>query len=166
MSVTPDEFRSALRRFASGVTVITTRSDAGDHGMTASAFTSLSLSPPRVLVCVAKTAAMHGYLEGAGCFAVNVLGEDQRPVSDRFASRMSDADRFAGLELDRAPVHGTAWIAASQCWLDCSVVAAHDGGDHTIFVGEVEASRVNEALDPAAALLYHAGRYRRVGESL
>lgn len=166
MPATPDAFRGALKRFGSGVTVITTRTDAGDHGMTASAFCSLSLNPPRVLVCVAKPAAMHGHLERAGRYAVNVLSEAQRPISDRFASRLSDAERFAGLSFERAPESGAAWFEGSLCWLDCRIVAAHDGGDHTIFVGEVEAAAANEEVDAATALLYHAGRYRRVGESL
>ena len=166
MAVNADEFRGALRRFASGVTVITTSSGGQDHGMTASAFCSVSLDPPRVLVCVKKGGVMHGALERAGSFAVNVLSDEQRALSDRFAGRLSDAERFAELDFQRAPVSGAAWLADSQTSLDCRVAAAFDGGDHTIFLGEVEAARNNESIDPACGLLYHAGRYRRVGEAL
>ena len=146
MAVTPDEFRGALRRFASGITVITASADGVDHGMTASAFCSLSLNPPRILVCVARSAGIHAVIERAGAFGVTMLSDENQPLSDRFAGRFpKDQDRFADLDISSA---------------------AHDGGDHTIFVGEVGAVRVNEAVEPHAALLYLAGRYRRAGDAL
>lgn len=164
MPVTPEEFKGALRRFASGVTIITTRVGDVDHGMTASAFTSVSLDPPRVLVCVARKAAMHDLLASAGAFGVTLLAEDQRELSDRFAWKPSP-DRFAGLDVARAPESGAAWLSGGLAWLDCSVCNAFDGGDHTIYVGEVRAARVGEGAQDAS-LLYVAGRYRRVGDAL
>lgn len=167
MAVTPDEFRGALRRFASGITVITASADGVDHGMTASAFCSLSLNPPRILVCVARSAGIHAVIERAGAFGVTMLSDENQPLSDRFAGRFpKDQDRFADLDISRAPVSGAAWLPGGLAWLDCAVSAAHDGGDHTIFVGEVGAVRVNEAVEPHAALLYLAGRYRRAGDAL
>lgn len=167
MAVTSDEFKSALRRFASGITVITARADGQDHGMTASAFSSLSLNPPQILVCVARSAAMHAVLMDAGAFGVTLLADTQQPLSDRFAGRFpKDQDRFADLEISRGPDSGAAWLPGGLAWLDCRVARALDGGDHTIFVGEVTAARSNDALEPHTALLYLAGRYRTVGDAL
>lgn len=167
MAVTSDEFKSALRRFASGITVITARTEDGEHGMTASAFCSLSVSPPRILVCVGRGAAIHPVIERAGAFGVTLLSDEQQPLSDRFAGRFpKDQDRFADLAIDRAPDSGAAWLPGGLAWLDCKVAAALDGGDHTIFVGEVTAARTNDGVEPHAALLYLAGRYRRVGDAL
>lgn len=167
MAVTPDEFRGAMRRFASGITVITARAGDVDHGMTASAFCSLSVNPPRILVCVGRTAAIHDVISGAGAFGVTMLSDEMQPLSDRFAGRFpKDQDRFADLDISRAPDSGAAWLPGGLGWLDCAVAAAHDGGDHTIYVGEVTAARLNDGVEPHAALLYLAGRYRRAGDAL
>lgn len=164
-------FRSALSRFASGVTVITTQTaDGTDHGMTASAFTSVSLDPPLVLVCVGKTAFAHDHIAEAGTFAVNILGADQVGLSDRFAHRIKtadgyepwpdDRDKFSDLEPARS-AHGNAVFSDVLGHLDCTVHEALDGGDHTIFLGQVEALAVSKhAAEP---LLFFAGQYRELG---
>ena len=167
MAVTPEEFKGALRRWASGVTVVTARNAAGDVGMTASAFCSLSLEPPAVLVCVRRGAALFPVLQEAGAFAVSILAADQSALSNRFAGRFpAEQDRFADLELTRAPHSGAAWLPGASARLDCRLSAILDGGDHGIVVGEVLAVSLDEDRDASDALLYLAGRYRRAGDAI
>lgn len=153
MPVDKDEFRTALGRFASGVTVVTTRDKEGQpRGLTVSAFTSLSLEPPLVLICIGKSIALHQVLVEAGGFVVNVLSDKQESLSRRFASR--EPDKFAGIAyregLENVPVLDDVLVA-----LECRKQSAFDGGDHTILVGEVEATHVGEGKP----LLYFRGGY-------
>jgi flavin reductase (DIM6/NTAB) family NADH-FMN oxidoreductase RutF len=168
MAADAQSFKAGLGRFASGVTVVTVAGEAGDHGMTASAFTSLSLEPPLVLVCVKKGNTTHGLLETADSFAINILAHDQVSVSNRFAGWgfPPDQDKWADLSITRGAVSGAPLIGGALAQLDCTKWAAQDGGDHTIFVGQVEsvvADGDRAALQP---LLYFAGKYRGVGEPL
>ena len=154
MSVNEEQFRSALGRFAVGVTVITTHSaDGGDHGMTVSAFCSLSLQPPLILVCIDKTASIYDIITTAPNFAVNVLSMSQEPVARRFS--VVDIDRFEGVGFSRGrgeiPV-----IDDAVTVLECRRTASYDGGDHTIIIGEVEEARWNDSGRP---LLYYRGGY-------
>tara|TARA_Y100001934_G_scaffold263184_1_gene338588 strand:+ start:1200 stop:1712 length:513 start_codon:yes stop_codon:yes gene_type:complete len=161
-------FKQAVGSFASGVTVVTTRTaEGGDHGMTASAFSSLSLEPPLVLVCVQEKNQTHELLEAAGHFAVNILARDQEERSNRFAGGLVDADgnwqswpaardKFAGLDFNRGEAcGGAALLAGCVAQLECRLEALLPGGDHGIFVGRVEAVHVAGG-DP---LLYAKGRY-------
>jgi flavin reductase (DIM6/NTAB) family NADH-FMN oxidoreductase RutF len=162
MAVTAPDFKAALGRFPSGVTVVTVRDDDGDHGMTASAFSSLSLDPPLILVCVGKKGRMHALLEQVDHFAINLLDRGQESVSNRFAGWWEEGkSKWADLTVSRAPVSGAAWIGEGLANLDCTIHARLDGGDHTILVGRVEASKVDdrsrEDLEP---LIYFAGQYR------
>ena len=155
--VTPDEFRDALGRFASGVTVVTV--DLGDgsvHGMTASAFCSVSLRPPLVLVCVDHLAETYLHLSERDDFGVSVLKDEQEALSEFFADpeRNPDAAYRLGVEY-RAMKRGTPVLQNSLANLDCTKVAAHSSGDHTIFVGEVQ----EVALGEGSPLLYFQGRY-------
>lgn len=135
--VAPDPFRDALGRFVSGVTIITTRDAAGaDHGMTVSAFSSLSLDPPMILFCIDHAATIAPHIAAAGQVGVSVLGEGQEALSRRFA--LKDADRFEGAPIVRAP-SGVALVAAAIVHLDCRVTARHEAGDHTIVEAEVTA---------------------------
>ncbi len=166
MGVDAATFKACLGRFASGVTVVTVRDAAGaDHGMTASAFTSLSLDPPLILVCVKQGNRTHELLSAAAGFAVNVLGEAQVSVSNRFAGWWPEGQsKWDDLSIDRAPVSRAAWIGGSLANLDCTRHAMHDGGDHTIFVGEIQHARLVDL--PAGGLrplLYFHGSYRSVG---
>lgn len=150
-------FRHALARFPSGVTVVTVRDDAGrDYGMTVSAFASLSLEPPLVLVCIGDDATIAGAVAAAGQFAVSVLSEVQDALARRFAE--PDADRFAGTKVTRGAT-GLALIDGSVVQLECAIVARHRGGDHTIVVGEVMAAT---AVEDGRPLLYLRGEYRRL----
>lgn len=153
MTADADTFRSALGRFASGVTVVTTcAADSTDHGMTASAFCSVSLDPPLILVCVEKIATMHDAITSCAHFAVNVLAHNQEQVARRFAE--SEGNRFAGIGFTRG-AHAVPVIDDVLAVLECRRAAAYDGGDHTIIVGEV-ATAVWRDDKP---LLYYRGGY-------
>ena len=134
--------------------------------MTASAFCSLSIDPPLVLVCVKKNGAMHERLTEADGFGVNLLDRSQETVSNRFAGWWNkEESKWADLDVRRAPVSKAAWIGGSLASLDCSVHDRLDGGDHTIFIGKVENIDVDDrSRDSLEPLLYFAGQYRSVAE--
>ena len=149
--------RDALGCFATGVTVVTCLSDGGTPaGLTVNSFTSVSLDPPLLLVCLAKQAASAGPLIAASCFAVNVLQTGQQPASIRFATR--DEDRF-GTTSWACGEGGAPILAESLGVFECERHAVHDGGDHHILVGQVVKASFDAGLDP---LLYFRGRYRRL----
>ena len=151
--VDPDTFRSVLGRFATGVTVVTTVDGTGaDHGMTVSAFCSLSLAPPLVLVCIDRGATMHGLLGVGAPLTVNMLAAGQEPLSRRFASG-DPADRFAGIGFQRGAA-GAAVLDDVLAWLECRVAALHPGGDHTIVVCAVERA---ESRQERPLLYYRSG---------
>jgi 3-hydroxy-9,10-secoandrosta-1,3,5(10)-triene-9,17-dione monooxygenase reductase component len=150
-------FRHVLARFPSGVTVVTVRgTDGRDYGMTVSAFASVSLVPPLVLVCIGDDATIAGAVAEAGHFAVSVLSEDQEALARRFAEQ--DADRFAGAGISRGTT-GLALVDGAAARLECTIVARHRGGDHTIVVGEVLAA---SASDDGRPLVHQRGEYRRL----
>jgi len=167
MPASPDDFKAALGRFASGVTVVTLGGEE-DHGMTASAFCSLSLDPPLVLVCVKNGNTTHGKLLEAKGFGVNILGADQKDLSNRFAGWgfPPDQDKWADLDIGRGAVSGAPLLPGALAHLDCSLYGTRDGGDHTIFIGQVENAESFGDRDSLNALLYFAGGYRSVGDSL
>jgi flavin reductase (DIM6/NTAB) family NADH-FMN oxidoreductase RutF len=136
MPVSQEEFRAALGRFASGVTVVTTK-DAQDelHGITVSAFCSVSLQPPMVLICVEKTAGSHPALEESAIFVVNILREGEASISELFAS--SSPEKFA-LSSWTPGIEGVPVLDGALATLECRVKFSYHGGDHSIFVGEVE----------------------------
>ncbi len=156
------EFRQALGAFATGVTVITTR--GGDHayGMTANAFSSVSLDPPLVLVCVISGTTGAEMIERHEAFAVNVLGADQEPVSRYFAwkDRPRGQEAFAEIAHELG-VTGCPILDGVAAHLDCRLVATHEAGDHVIYIGEVQAIGIDPAVQP---LLFHGGKYRYVKE--
>ena len=156
MSVTPDEFRSVLGRFPSGVTVVTTKGGNGsDEGMTVSAFCSVSLDPPLVLICIEKNASAYAALTTASGFVVNVLSAAQEQIARRFA--IVDIDRFEGVGYSRSQ-NGFAVLDDVLGVIECATLAKHDAGDHTIIVGEVDAAR---ALS-GTPLLYYRGGYAQL----
>ena len=163
MAVTQTEFRSALGSFATGVTVITVDYEGEVHGMTANAFSSVSLDPPLVLVCVDHRARTHAHLHARKRFGVNVLAEDQQNISEYDARPAQDhrhAEQEAGAHFDRT-AHGTPVLNGALAYLECRLHSAQDAGDHTIFIAEVEEVVVRGG-DP---LLYHRGEYRTIGDS-
>lgn len=154
------EFRSTLGAFATGVTVITTRGDEHDYGMTATAFSSVSLDPPLVLVCVITSNEGAELIPRNGVFAVNILSHDQEPISNYFASRSRPRGRDAFAEVPhRTEVTGSPVLDGVVAFLDCRLVTTHEEGDHLVFVGEVLAL----GLDPEAKpLIFHGGGYRKL----
>jgi len=154
MPVSADEFKAALGEWGSGVTIVTARAGEEIHGMTVSAFCSVSLEPPLVLVCADKATNTQSLIERGGCFAVSILARGQEELSNRFASKRQEWQRFDGLEVETAKT-GAPLIPGAVVGLDCSVSAAHDAGDHVIYVGRVEEARLRDA-EP---LFYYRGRY-------
>lgn len=151
-----DLFRAVLGRFASGITVITARDAQGTpHGMTVSAFSSLSLDPPLVLVCVGNDATMAPVMTAAESFAVNVLSDVQEALSRRFAGKVDD--RFAGVGYREGEL-GDPVLDDVLASLQCRVVARHPAGDHVIVVGLVE----HGAARDAKPLLYYRGGYAQL----
>jgi 4-nitrophenol 2-monooxygenase / 4-nitrocatechol 4-monooxygenase, reductase component len=156
LSVSSDEFRSILGRFPSGVTVVTTKAvDGSDQGMTVSAFCSLSLQPPLVLVCIEKTASAHNALTSSPAFIVNILSAKQEQIARRFS--IVDIDRFEGVGFSRSR-NGIVVLDDVLGVIECNRFSLYDGGDHTIVVGEVEAGRT----ETGAPLLYYRGGYAQM----
>lgn len=148
-------FRDAMARFASGVTVVTARGrDGGDHGMTVSAFTSLSLDPPLVLVCVDRAATILPHLRATAAFGLSILAEGQEALSARFAEQ--GVARFDGVAVTRSP-EGPALLDGAAAQLTCRCTAEHDGGDHVIIVGAV----LTAAALGDHPLVYLQRQYRR-----
>jgi flavin reductase (DIM6/NTAB) family NADH-FMN oxidoreductase RutF len=153
----PRTLRDALGCFATGVTVVTcVASDGTPAGLTVNSFTSVSLDPPLLLVCLHRMAASSGALVEATHFAINVLQNGQQPASMRFATR--DEDRFGTTPWSRGEA-GAPILADSLGVFECERYAVYDGGDHHILVGQVVKASFDASLDP---LLYFRGRYRRL----
>jgi len=140
VAVTPTQFKRALRLWASGVSIVTTRRAGGIQGITVSSFASLSLKPPLILVCIEKRARSHDAIASQGCFAVNVLGAGQEELSERAAGRRGARGSWLTGVPHRTAVTGAPVLEAAVAWLDCRLTAAHPGGDHSIFVGRVQAA--------------------------
>lgn len=141
MPITSEAFRDALRHFPAGVTIVTIKSGEEVHGLTVSAFASVSPEPPLILVCIDHRHHAHELLEQEGAtFAVNILRADQSDLSDRFAYVDSE-DRFAVGDW-RTALTGAPVLADALAWLDCTVYCHERAGTHTIYVGHVQASSV------------------------
>ena len=163
--VTADTFRSVIGRFASGITVVTAVDEAGtDHGMTATAFASVSLVPPLVLICVDRSATMHDVLGGATHFALSLLSAGQEEISRRFGSGepqrggIPEPDRFMGVGYTRS-VNGAPLLNDALAHIECRVHDRHVAGDHTIVIGEVESAVAYDARP----LIYYRGGYTQLG---
>lgn len=153
----PRTLRDALGCFATGVTVVTcVAADGRPAGLTVNSFTSVSLDPPLLLVCLHRMAASASALVEASHFAINVLQTGQQPASIRFAAR--DEDRFGATPWSRGEA-GAPILAESLSVFECERFAVYDGGDHHILVGQVVKASFDASLDP---LLYFRGRYRRL----
>ncbi|WP_166970045.1 flavin reductase [Brevibacterium atlanticum] len=152
------DFRTALGQFATGVTVITTRTaDGRKVGMTANSFTSVSMDPPLVLWCPGKHVPSLADFESSTHFAINVLASDQHALSRQFATPAPD--KFAGVEIIEGAA-GLPVLAGTVASFQCRTVARHDAGDHVIYIGEVE----QYAHDRAEPLVFHSGAYRETAD--
>jgi 3-hydroxy-9,10-secoandrosta-1,3,5(10)-triene-9,17-dione monooxygenase reductase component len=159
-AVTPARMREVLGHFASGVTVITGLdpgvTEAGPAGFACQSFHALSLEPPLVCLCVGKASTTWPRIRASGRFAVNILGAHQEGLSRTFAT--SGADKFAGVEWSPSPL-GSPLLDDAVGWVDCTVRAVHDGGDHEIVIGDV----VGLAARGGDPLLFFRGAYQRLG---
>ena len=154
-SIDEEAFKEALRGWASGVTVVTSRSGDKVHGMTVSAFSSVSADPPLVLICANQSSTTHGIIEEGGVFAVNILAAHQQDVSNVFASSKNEDSRLEKVSWTEGTT-GAPLIDEVVASLECKVSSAHREGSHTIYVGRVEAVHTTDA-EP---LVYHKGAYR------
>ncbi len=156
MTIDHDAFRAVLGRFSTGVTVVTTCGpDGRDRGMTVSAFCSLSLDPPLVLICVDHAASMYESLTNASHFVVNILRDDQEALARRFSG--TDPNRFDGIGYTRGQT-GLAVLDDVLGCVECRVTAKHEAGDHDVFVGEVEFATASDGKP----LLYYRGGYAQL----
>lgn len=153
--IDPIKFRNAAGQFMTGVTVVTTKDDDGEwNGLTANSFTSVSLDPPMVLVCIGDdTSTVEAFRAGNG-FVVHILAQSQRDVSMQFAAK--GIDRFEGLEVSEG-YNGLPVVAGALATFECSLAHIYEGGDHLIFVGKVENLGTGDTEQPA--LGYFRGRY-------
>ena len=150
------EFRSALGRFATGVTIVTTVDSAGErYGVTANSYNSVSLDPPLVLWSLAKTSRSAAAFENCEAFAVHILGAHQEALAMRFAS--SSPDKFADLDV-HAGLGGVPLFEQCAAHFECTLENRFEGGDHVIFLGRV----MHFARGDAAPLLFHDGKFTRV----
>jgi flavin reductase (DIM6/NTAB) family NADH-FMN oxidoreductase RutF len=157
--ITPDDFRRVLGHFAAGVTVITTTDGEGrPTGFTATAFTSVSLDPPLILVCVSHKSQSYPALLERKQFAVNFLRREQEDISRRFAT--SRLDKFDGVA-HRTGALGLPVLAEALAHVECVTVNQHVEGDHTVLIGRVDACETAASGDP---LLYFRGNYGSFGD--
>jgi flavin reductase (DIM6/NTAB) family NADH-FMN oxidoreductase RutF len=152
-----------MASFATGVTVITVDNSGEVHGMTANAFTSVSLDPQLVLVCVDHNAQTHAHLTTRKRFGINVLSEGQANISEHYADpeRNAEGAERAGASFDRT-LQGTPVLHGALAYLECRLQDARDAGDHTIFIAEVEDVVVREGKP----LLYFNSEYHAIGDTL
>ncbi len=154
-------FRRVMRKFVTGVTVLTVRDGESLHGMTANAFASVSLSPTLILVCIEKGSTTHTFVSRAGNFAINILSASQELVAKRFAKQIVvPTEPFADLAYHSAAT-GAPIFDDCIAFVDCRVTAAHEAGDHTIFVAEVEAAGFGGAHEQAP-LVWFNGDYSAI----
>jgi len=154
--VDQNEFKRAMRCWPSGVTVVTSRAGEVVHGMTVSAFASVSAEPPLVLVCANQDSTTHEVIWAGRVFAVNILAADQEAISQRFAFTPAE-DRFRDIEWQEGR-NGAPLIDGALAHIECRVHSAHAEGTHTIYIGEVLDTHVREGKP----LVYYDGAYRKI----
>ena len=158
MAIEKNELRRVMGHFATGVTVITSIRSSGEmHGLTANAFTSVSLIPPLLLVCIDKKAESYPCFDESKIFTVNVLASDQEALSRRFA--VTGGDKFEGVSY-KVGANGAPILDGALAFLECKVTQKIDGGDHTIYIGEIEQAETKEGKP----LLFFRGGYRELGD--
>jgi len=152
-SVSSDAFKTAMRRFPTGVTVVTSVKNGEPRGVTVSAFASVTLEPPTILICVNREARSYLFISTSKIFCVNILSADQQPLAERFAARIRER-QFEGVKysIDRT---GAAVLEGSLAHLDCEVTEEHHAGSHSIFIGRVVSLDVRDG----SPLGYFDGAY-------
>jgi len=157
------EMRAMMGRFATGVSVVAARHGPLLAGMTANAIASISVDPPLMMASISRRAETHGAIIGSHAFAISVLSRDQRALADCFA-QPTTADklkRFCDAEWHEAET-GSPILEGALAYFDCRLTARHDGGDHTVFLGEIVAAGFREDAEP---LLWYASGYRELAEA-
>ncbi len=158
MPIERNELRRVMGHFATGVTIITTVSKDGEpFGLTANSFTSVSLDPPLVLICVDKKAESYPHFEQSRVFTVNILNNQQEALSRKFA--VSGGDKFQGVAYHTG-ANGVPILDGALAYLECKLYAVHDGGDHTLYLGEIEQAETVEGKP----LLFYRGGYRAISD--
>lgn len=155
MPIGSDDFKAAMARWASGVTVVTASSTDGPVGLTASAFSSLSLDPPLVLACIGLQSSSHDALIASDRFGVHFLSAGRSDLSSTFAGK---GDKFAAVDWHTSE-HGVPVVHGVLAHVECTPYARYPGGDHTILCGQVETVEIDASADP---LCYYLGAYRRL----
>jgi len=156
MPISSDAFKQVLGRFCTGVTIVTFRDESGIHGLTVNAFSSVSLEPPLVLICVDKKGSSHQILSETEAFVVNLLSKDQTELAYRFAD--------ANLSSEQRYTESAYWLTEKGIpvfednlgYLECKIYERFDGGDHSIFLGEVENGDVSESKRP---LIFYSSQF-------
>ncbi|MGE5224006.1 MAG: flavin reductase family protein [Omnitrophica WOR_2 bacterium] len=157
MAVDPEEYRRAMRQWATGVSVVTTSLNGVRHGMTVNSFTSVSLTPPLLLVSLERSTRTHRLIKQAGFFGVTILSHSQQEVSDCFAGRHTELeDRFYNLKT-HVLVTGAPFVDGGLAYVDCKVVSSYEVGTHTLFIGEVLALELTDLHQP---LIYYNRTYK------
>ena len=150
-----DSLKEVMRIYPQGVTVVTTETPDGPKGITVSSFTSVSLSPPLVMISVSKASILHETFAKAARFAINFLADDQKSVSDRFAGRTGPQDKFESLGHRAAP-NGSPIIDGARAFIECDCWRVYEGGDHSIIVGKVVSAGTLNGKKP---LVYYSQQY-------
>jgi flavin reductase (DIM6/NTAB) family NADH-FMN oxidoreductase RutF len=160
MIVNSTELRRVLGCFATGVTIVTCRVGERAHGITVNSFSSVSLDPPLVLICIDQRTIAYDLLPKAGAFVVNILNERQRDISDFFAKRLAvdPNNEFAEIPY-RNGLTGAPIIEGAIAVIECRIVNRYPAGDHDIFVAEVLSADI---LSDDVPLLFHRGRYPKL----
>jgi len=156
MAIDPRELRNVMGHFATGVTIITTKDIFGKpFGLTANAFSSLSLDPPLVLICVDKKVDCYACFDQSKVFVVNILSEGQDQLSTRFATK--GIEKFEGVAVRQGTL-GVPLLEGAVAHIECTLASAYEGGDHTIYVGEIQ----SVAASGDRPLLFFKGKYSRL----
>jgi flavin reductase (DIM6/NTAB) family NADH-FMN oxidoreductase RutF len=157
MAIEVETFKRVLGSWASGVTIVTSRYGELQHGMTASAFASVSADPPQILICANRESNTHAVIECSRCFSVSILAAGQEELSNLFADKSREDVRFDGLVCATGAT-GCPRIPGALAHLDCRVAQAVPAGTHVIYVGLIEAASVHDAVP----LAFYRGRYQRL----
>ena len=156
MAIDPRELRNVMGHFATGVTIITTKDVSGKpFGLTANAFSSLSLDPPLVLICVDKKVDCYACFDQSKVFVVNILSEGQDQLSTRFATK--GIEKFEGVAVRQGNL-GVPLLEGAVAHIECTLTSAYEGGDHTIYIGEIQ----SVAASGDRPLLFFKGKYSRL----
>jgi flavin reductase (DIM6/NTAB) family NADH-FMN oxidoreductase RutF len=158
MPIDKNQLRQVMGHFATGVTIITTFNKDGQmHGLTANAFTSVSLEPPLLLISVDKKAESYPAFEESKVFTVNILADEQEALSRKFA--VSGGNKFEGVAYRRG-ANGAAILDGTLAYIECTLYAAYEGGDHSLYLGEIQEAEVREGKP----LVFYRGGYRAIGD--